>query len=151
MKIRKRVSCFLPPFGSPKWRAWSLKFYILHLNVYGIGGGSHKVKCVRGELFCMWWWLTLATGLLGSSLLADERLVDVWNDTATSDGCLDQAVKFLVSANGELQMARCDTLDFQVLRCVAGQLENLKSRHKLLTFNGQDFKTSAGSPREQQK
>lgn len=35
-------------------------------------------------------------------LFADQRLVYVRNDTATSDGCLDQAVQLLVSANGEL-------------------------------------------------
>lgn len=57
--------------------------------------------------------------------------MDVRNDATSGDGSLDQAVEFLVSANGELQMARCDTLDFQVLRSVAGQLENLK-RQRLI-------------------
>lgn len=66
------------------------------------------------------------SSLFGPSLLSDERLVNMWNDTATSDGCLNQTVELLVSANGELKMARCDTLDFQILRCVAGQLENLE-------------------------
>lgn len=53
--------------------------------------------------------------LFGSSLFADERFVDVGNDTTTGDGRLDQAVELLVSANGELKMARCDTFDFQIL------------------------------------
>lgn len=34
--------------------------------------------------------------------LADQRLVYVRNDTAAGNGCLDQAVQLLVSANGEL-------------------------------------------------
>lgn len=86
--------------------------------------------------------------LLGSTLLSDERLVDVGNDTATSDCCLDQAVEFLVSANGELEMARRDALDLQVLRCVSSQLENLEMTqfvhgHEYLTANR--FESPAGS------
>ena len=53
--------------------------------------------------------------LFGSSLLSDERLVDVRNDTTASNCGFDQAVEFLVSTNSELKMARCDTLDFQIL------------------------------------
>lgn len=40
--------------------------------------------------------------LLCAALLADERLVDMWDDTASSDGGLDQAVQLLVSSDGEL-------------------------------------------------
>jgi hypothetical protein len=53
--------------------------------------------------------------LFRPSLLSDERFVNVGNDTTTGNGCLDQAVEFFVSTNGELKMARCDTLDFQIL------------------------------------
>lgn len=86
--------------------------------------------------------------LLGSTLLSDERLVDVRDDTAAGNGRLDQAVELLVSANGELEMARRDALDFQVLRCVSGQLEHLEmtqfsQEHKYLTANR--FETPAGS------
>lgn len=78
-----------------------------------------------------WWWTSCwdvngLRRLFGTALLADERFMDVGNDATSGDGSLDQAVEFLVSANGELKMARGDTLDFQVLRSVAGQLENLK-------------------------
>lgn len=56
--------------------------------------------------------------------------MDVGDDSTTGDGGLDQAVELLVSANGELEMARSDTLDFQVLRSVAGQLENLENNFR---------------------
>lgn len=88
--------------------------------------------CVGTEELGIWWWISgcvvmvLWNSLFGSSLLSDERLVDVRNDTTTSDGGLDQAVEFFVSANSELEMARCDTFDFQILGSVTSQLENLK-------------------------
>lgn len=69
--------------------------------------------------------MMLLNSLFRSSLLADERFVDVRNDTTSGDGRLDQAVEFFVSTNGELKMARCDTFDFQVLGGVTGQFENL--------------------------
>lgn len=94
------------------------------------GGGSQDVL-----VMILWW-----DNLFGSSLLADERLVDVRNDTATSDGRLDQAVEFFVSTNSELKMARCDTFYFQILRSVAGQLENLEKSLTVISFE-----TSAGS------
>jgi hypothetical protein len=50
--------------------------------------------------------------LFGSTLLANERFVNVRNDTTPSDGGFNQAVELLISTNGELKMARCDTFDF---------------------------------------
>ena len=47
--------------------------------------------------------------------------------TATSNGCLDQAVKLLVTADGQLQMARSDTFHFQIFAGIACQLKNLPS------------------------
>jgi hypothetical protein len=35
----------------------------------------------------------------------------VWDNTTTSNGCLDESVQLFVTTNGELQMARSDTLD----------------------------------------
>ena len=64
--------------------------------------------------------------LLGTlALLSDERLVDMRDDAAAGDGRLDQRVQLLVSADGELQVTRRDTLHLQILGRVAGQLENL--------------------------
>lgn len=36
-------------------------------------------------------------------------------DTSKSDGRADQSIQFFVAADGELEMAGCDTLDLQVL------------------------------------
>jgi len=49
------------------------------------------------------------------SLLADERLVDVGDDTTASNGSLDQGVQLLVSSDGQLQMSGGDPLDFEIL------------------------------------
>lgn len=57
--------------------------------------------------------------------LVDQRLVDVRNDTTTGDRRLDQRVELLVAADGELQVARRDALDLEVLGGVAGELEDL--------------------------
>lgn len=44
--------------------------------------------------------------------------------TTKGDGGLDEGVQLLVSSNGELEVARRDALDFEILGGVAGQLEN---------------------------
>ena len=62
---------------------------------------------------------------LGRALLADERLVDVRDDTTTGDGGLDERVELLVATDGELEVARCDALDLEVLGRVTGKLEHL--------------------------
>ena len=68
--------------------------------------------------------LLFASSLLLGGLV-DERLVDVGNDTTTCDGGLDEGIELLVTTDGELEMTRSDTLDFQVLGCVSSELENL--------------------------
>jgi hypothetical protein len=57
--------------------------------------------------------------------LANEGLVDVGDDTTTSDGSLDEVIKFLITTNGEEKMSGSNTLDLQVLASVAGQLKHL--------------------------
>jgi len=47
------------------------------------------------------------------------------NDTTTSNCRLDQSIQFLVTSNGELQVTRCDTFDFEIFTSVSGQLQNL--------------------------
>ena len=51
--------------------------------------------------------------------------MDVRDDTAAGDRRLDQRVELLVTADGELQVARGDALDLEVLGGVAGELEDL--------------------------
>lgn len=42
----------------------------------------------------------------------------MWQDTTKRDCCANKSVQFFVTADGELQMARGDTLDLKVLGCV---------------------------------
>ena len=44
--------------------------------------------------------------------LEQQRAIDVWQHSSKRDRRADQRVEFLIAANGELQMARRDTLDF---------------------------------------
>ena len=69
----------------------------------------------------------LAPLLVALALLAlvDQALVDVRDDTTTGDGGLDEGVKLLVTADGELEVARRDALHLQVLGCVTGELKDL--------------------------
>lgn len=69
--------------------------------------------------------------LFGAALFTDQRLVDVRDDTTAGDRRLDQTVQLLVSADGELQVTRRDTLHLQILGRVAGQLENLGGKWKM--------------------
>ena len=57
--------------------------------------------------------------------LHHQGLVDVGDHTTARNGGLDQGVKLLVAADRQLQVAGSDALDFQVLACVASELENL--------------------------
>lgn len=58
------------------------------------------------------------------ALLSNQILVDVRNDTTTGNGCLDQRVQLFIAANGQLQVARSDTLHLEILTGVTGQLQN---------------------------
>lgn len=42
----------------------------------------------------------------------------MWQDASKGDGGADQGVEFLVSADGELEVARGNALDFEILRGV---------------------------------
>ena len=54
--------------------------------------------------------------------------MDVRDHTATRDGGLDQRIELLITADGELKVARGDALHLEVLARVAGKLENLNGR-----------------------
>ena len=51
--------------------------------------------------------------------------MDVRDDTAASNSGLDEGVELLITTDGELQVTRCNALDLEILRGIAGQLENL--------------------------
>lgn len=55
-----------------------------------------------------------------------QRAHDVGDDATARDGCLDQGVQLLVTADSQLQMARRDTLHLQILGGVARQLQHLQ-------------------------
>ena len=46
-------------------------------------------------------------------------------DTTEGYGGADQSIELLISADRELEMARCDALDLEILGSVAGKFENL--------------------------
>jgi hypothetical protein len=58
----------------------------------------------------------------------DQGLVDVWDNTATSDSGLDEGVQFFITSDGKLQVSWCDSLDLQVLRGVTSELQDFGSQ-----------------------
>lgn len=68
--------------------------------------------------------IVLKLGLLALLRLVDKRLVNVRNNTTTSNSRLDQSIQLFVTTNGELQMPRRNTLDLQVLAGIAGQFQH---------------------------
>ena len=47
--------------------------------------------------------------------LQQERTVDMWQNTSESNGCTNEGIEFFVSADGELKVARSNTLDLEIL------------------------------------
>ena len=47
--------------------------------------------------------------------LQQQSAVDMWEDTTKGDRCADERIEFFVSADGELQVAGGNTLDFEIL------------------------------------
>ena len=64
--------------------------------------------------------------LLG--LLHDERFVNVWDDTTTSDGSFDKSIKFFITSNSKLQMSWGDSLDLKIFGSVTSELKDLGSK-----------------------
>jgi len=62
--------------------------------------------------------------------LQQQSAVDVWQDTSEGDGRADKGIEFFVSTDGELKVAGCDTLDFEILCGISCKLED---------FSGQVF------------
>ena len=59
--------------------------------------------------------------------LDDEGLVDVRDNTTTSNSGLDESVELLVTSDGEKEMSWCDSLDLKILWGVSSKLKNLGS------------------------
>lgn len=54
-------------------------------------------------------------GLLLLLNLEQQCAVDVWQHTTVSDRGADQGVEFFITADSELEVARGDTLDLEIL------------------------------------
>ena len=52
----------------------------------------------------------------------------MWQYSSEGDGCADKRVELLVTADGELQVARRNTLDLKILGGVARQFEDFCSQ-----------------------
>ena len=61
------------------------------------------------------------------SCLDDESLVNVGDNTTTSDGRFDKSVELFVTADSQLQVARGDAFDLEVFAGVTSELKNLSS------------------------
>ena len=59
--------------------------------------------------------------------LHDQSFVNVGNDTSTSDSCLNEGIKFFVTSDCQLEVARSDALDFQVFACISCKFKDLSS------------------------
>lgn len=60
--------------------------------------------------------------------LQEQCTVDAGKDTTEGDGCADEGVQFFITTDGELEVARSDTLDFEILGGITGQFENFGSQ-----------------------
>ena len=56
--------------------------------------------------------------------LRNQTLVDMRDYASARDGCLDQSIEFLVSADRQLQVARRNPLHLQILARVSGQFQH---------------------------
>ena len=93
-------------------------FALIHLASSALGNGSARGSDSLLELG-----------------LHDEGLVDVWDDTTTSDSGLDESVELLVTSDSQEQVSGSDSLHLEILRGVSCQLKD---------FGGEVLKDSSG-------
>lgn len=60
--------------------------------------------------------------------LHDEGLVDVRDNTTSSNGSLDESVELLVTSDGEQQVSGSDSLNLKILWGVSCKLKYLSSK-----------------------
>ena len=72
-----------------------------------------------------WVSTTCHSWLLAAGFSHDEGLVDVWNDTTSSNSGLDQSIEFFVTTDRKLQMTWGYALHLKVLACVSSEFEDL--------------------------
>ena len=104
---------------------WQFCAILLHVNAL-LRKKKHKTHTFfekQGQQRQYTQHISLLLALLGA--LVGERLVNMRNHTTTSNGCLDEVSGSSSPRIIELKMTRSDTLDFQVLGSISGELENL--------------------------
>jgi len=74
--------------------------------------------------------------------LQQQSAVDVGKDTSEGDGCADEGIEFFVSTDGELKVARGDTLDFEILCGISCKLEDFSGE---IFENGGNVDCSLGT------
>ena len=75
---------------------------------------THQTKWHRWLIWLLWF-----------DYFADQRLVNVRNDTTARNGSFNQRVQLLVSSDRQLQVTWVDSFYFKIFACVAGQLQDL--------------------------
>ena len=51
----------------------------------------------------------------------------MWQNTSKSDGGSDEGIQLFITSNGELQMTRSDTFDFEIFGGVTSELQDFSS------------------------
>lgn len=59
--------------------------------------------------------LSLNSLLLLLLNLQQKGAIDVWKDTSEGNSCTDKGIELFITANGELEVSRGDTLDLEIL------------------------------------
>ena len=74
--------------------------------------------------------------------------MDVWDDSSSGDGGLDESVELFVSSDSKMKMSWGDTLHLKILGGVTGQLEDFGGEifeDGSAVYCGSSSDTSAGS------
>ena len=89
---------------------------------------THVVKCIA--MHCLFICMQLAAEEQGKKRSNEKTaaLACMWLQGLHGCSYLNEGVELLVSANGQLKMARCDTLHLQILGGVSSQLQHLSGQ-----------------------
>lgn len=72
--------------------------------------------------------------IIGANTLLTRLALVHWSHTSSSNSCFDQGIQFFITSNGKLQVARGDSLHFQVFGTVSCQFQHLISGFKMYTY-----------------
>lgn len=72
--------------------------------------------------------IVILLSLVLLSVLGKQRLVNVRNNSTTSNSSLDKRVQFFISSNGQLQVSWSNSLDLEILGSVSSELQYFSSK-----------------------